>query len=493
MRQLPFKPTAFALAFTALTVAGPGALADPAGPVVRSGAATVTGMGTGALTVTTSTPGALIQWQSFQVGAGQSVNFVLPNTLSTVLNQIIGNAAFAGPVTPLAQVMFMQNGHVSGAGLAALDLGNSVFAALKLNRAAAPPADDRREGLAREIVARLGDGQIVALAQTRDDVSTSASGEVFVAAGRSVELADINNPNLRVLVRAPAGRSLNVSQLLSRARSTGVFGVMLAQPRPTQRTDADPAHLIAGIRDNRDALDTLVAYLDGHAARIARLADPAPDLLPTVLAALQPSAPAPLQVASLAAAAAMLPANPPANPPAAIAAVPLPAQDIELMESRVSSWQLAVAPPAVRAAADIELMEAGVSASSWQLGAAAQPADIELMETRVASWQLAVAPVPAPPALDTELMEAGVTSWQLSVAVAVAAAAAAAPVAPAAVFAAANPAANPAAVPAPGPAEKPVQIASAAPGEAPRITLPERRTAPPKLIRIEFRGSSFFM
>jgi hypothetical protein len=92
------------------------------------------------------------------------------------------------------------------------------------------------------------------------------------------------------------------------------------------------------------------------------------------------------------------------------------------------------------------------------------------MESRVVSWQLAVAP--AAPA-DTELMESRVTSWQLAsahVAIAVPE-----PVAVAAV------------------AEKPVQIAIAATGEAPRVTLPERRSVQPKLIRIEFKGSSFFM
>ena len=400
------------------------------------------------VTVTATTPNTLIQWQSFQVGAGQSVNFVLPSTASTVLNQILGSASFQGPVTPSAQVMFLQNGTVSGGSFASpFDLGNSALAALQLNRSRSGPsrAEERREGLAREIVARLADGQVVVLAPAREDVSTTPSGEVLVAAGRSIELADIHNPSLRVLIRASTGQALNVSQLLTRARSTGVFGVLLAQPRPTQRADTEPAQQRAGVRESRDVLDTLIAYLDDVASRIARLADPAPDLLPTavasVVAPLPGPAAAPVQVASLAPAMAI--AAEPAKP-----AVVAPVQDIELMESQVSSWQLAVAP------IDTELMESQVR--SWQLAAA--PVDTELMESQVSSWQLAVAPAPAP---------------------VVVVAAKPADVAP-----------SQSAAPS---ADKPMQLASAAPAETQRIFLPERRTTPPKLIRIEFKGGSFFM
>jgi filamentous hemagglutinin family protein len=596
MRQTPFKPTVIAVALAAMLAGGRCAMADPVGPQVRGGAATVTGLGTGAVTVTSTTPTALIQWQSFQVGVGQSVNFVLPNVpnaASTLLNQITGTAAFQGTVTPAAQVMFMQNGNVSGGGLTRFDLGNSVFAALKLNRSAASRAEERREGLAREIVARLAEGQVVALAQARDDVSTSAAGEVLVAAGHSVELADMNNPSLRVLIRAPAGAALNVSQLLARARSTGVFGAMLAQPRPTQRTDAEPARQLAATpegRGDRDALDTLLAYLDGQAGRIALLADPAADSPAIALAAPPADVPASLQVASLAPsgvaqvqviaagivtpapasaqdvelmesrvrswqlATAVAPA--PAPAPAdielmesrvaswqlavAVVSAPQPA-DTELMEARVTSWQMAVAPVAVPAPADIELMESRVASwqvaavaapvtdmelmeaqvTSWQSAVApvavAVPADTELMETQVTSWQLAAVAPATPQAMDTELMESRVTSWQLAVAPAAVAVPADTELMEARVTSwqlAAAPAAQATdtelmesrvsswqlasahvavAMPEQAVIEKHVQIAAALPGEAPRVTLPEHRTVQPRLIRIEFKGSSFFM
>ena len=437
MRQLPFtfRPTAIALALAALAAGSQCALADPSGPTVRSGAATVTGVGTGAVTVNASTASTLIQWQSFQVGAGQSVNFVLPSASSRVLNQIIGNAGFQGTVTPSAQLMFMQNGMVSGGGIPNMELGNTTLAALKLNPSMSglSRGEERRDGLVREIVARLAAGQVVALAPAKGDASTTLSGDVVVAAGRSIELAEVNNPNLRVLIRAPEGRSLNVSELLSRARSTGVFGAMLAQPKLTRRADGEALQQLAGMREGHDLMDTLIAYLDDSAGRIAHIADPASDLLPTTVAsAVLKTTEQPVQVASLAPAMPSLPALPRVpEAPAAAVEVPVAAlavvQEVELMESLVTSWQLAMAAP--------------------------EPADTELMESRVTSWQLAAAPVPA--------TVAGVLAVDTDVQ--------------------------------PPVFEKPVQLAVVGAGEAPRIILPERRTAPVKLLRIEFRGGSFFM
>jgi hypothetical protein len=132
----------------------------------------------------------------------------------------------------------------------------------------------------------------------------------------------------------------------------------------------------------------------------------------------------------------------------------------------------------VAEAADTELMEMRVT--SWQLAMAAEPSDTELMESRVTSWQLATAPAPAQ---DLELMESRVTSWQLATA----------PVPTPVVVAVAAPAEPSAPVAARLSEEKPIQLASAAPGEPQRIILPERRITPPKLIRIEFKGGSFFM
>ena len=64
------------------------ALANPTPPVVASGSASFPASGT-TLTVTT-TPGTIINWQSFNIGQGATTQFVQQSAASTVLNRIRG-------------------------------------------------------------------------------------------------------------------------------------------------------------------------------------------------------------------------------------------------------------------------------------------------------------------------------------------------------------------------------------------------------------------
>lgn len=58
------------------------------------------------LGVTTTTNQAIIHWDSFNIGANATVNFVMPNTAASVLNRVMGNSA------SLIQGMLNANGHV---------------------------------------------------------------------------------------------------------------------------------------------------------------------------------------------------------------------------------------------------------------------------------------------------------------------------------------------------------------------------------------------
>ncbi|MBM3346397.1 MAG: filamentous hemagglutinin N-terminal domain-containing protein, partial [Betaproteobacteria bacterium] len=63
----------------------------------------------------TSPQGAVIDWQSFAVGVGETVRFVQPKG-STVINRVNGGAmAINGSVQTSGRVLFLQHGSVSGA------------------------------------------------------------------------------------------------------------------------------------------------------------------------------------------------------------------------------------------------------------------------------------------------------------------------------------------------------------------------------------------
>jgi filamentous hemagglutinin family protein len=85
MRRLLF-------ATTALVPIGLGAaVANPLGGSVVGGSAAIAGTGTASVTVNQSSQNAVINWNSFNIGAGEKTQFVQPNSTSTVLNRVTGD------------------------------------------------------------------------------------------------------------------------------------------------------------------------------------------------------------------------------------------------------------------------------------------------------------------------------------------------------------------------------------------------------------------
>lgn len=86
--------------------------AAPTGGVVTSGSATISQNGT-TTNIDQTTNKSIINWQNFNVGANETVNFNMPSSSSTSLNRIIGNEASAiyGVINSNGQVFLVnQNG-----------------------------------------------------------------------------------------------------------------------------------------------------------------------------------------------------------------------------------------------------------------------------------------------------------------------------------------------------------------------------------------------
>lgn len=116
-----------------IAAAGPAAAqALPAGGVVAAGSAAISSNGT-AMTVDQSSNAAILNWQSFSIGAGNSVRFNQPSADAVALNRVLGNSAseIYGSLSANGKVMLVnQNGILMGQG-AQVDTGG--FAGSTLN------------------------------------------------------------------------------------------------------------------------------------------------------------------------------------------------------------------------------------------------------------------------------------------------------------------------------------------------------------------------
>ena len=117
----------------------------PTGGSVAAGSAAIGTPAGGALTVTQSSSSAVVNWQSFSVGQGNTVNFVQPSSTSAILNRVTGSATstIAGQINANGQVYLVNpngiaitsTGTVNAAGFVASTLGisDSDFMAGKRN------------------------------------------------------------------------------------------------------------------------------------------------------------------------------------------------------------------------------------------------------------------------------------------------------------------------------------------------------------------------
>ncbi len=109
------------------------AVATPHGGVVSAGSASIS-QAAGQTTITQTTPHVAINWQSFGIAAGQSVQFVQPGRSAVALNRVTGAdpSAILGRLSANGQVFLVNpNGILFGPG-ASVDVGGLVASTLNI-------------------------------------------------------------------------------------------------------------------------------------------------------------------------------------------------------------------------------------------------------------------------------------------------------------------------------------------------------------------------
>ncbi|HCN91315.1 MAG TPA: hypothetical protein DIT28_19425, partial [Oxalobacteraceae bacterium] len=222
------------------------ALGNPVGPQVVSGQASMTSQGK-LLTITNS-PDAIINWQNFSIGADEVTRFIQQSSSSAVLNRIVGQdpSQVLGALQSNGRVFLINpNGILFGRGAqvdvnglvaSTLDLGNKDFLAGKLNfKAGANPGTLDNQGA---ITTPTG-GRVYLIAPHIENsgIITSPKGDVLLAAGRSVQLVDSSNPDLRVVVSAPDDQAINLGQVIAQGGRIGIYGALVNQ-RGTVNADS---------------------------------------------------------------------------------------------------------------------------------------------------------------------------------------------------------------------------------------------------------------
>ncbi|MCD2514265.1 YDG domain-containing protein, partial [Comamonas endophytica] len=125
-------------AVTALAAAlclgwGGAALANPVGGVVTAGSAAISSA-PGSTTITQGSQNAAINWQSFNIGAGESVRFVQPNANAVALNRVVGGdpSSILGSLSANGKVFLVNpNGILFGRG-ASVNVGGLVASTLNI-------------------------------------------------------------------------------------------------------------------------------------------------------------------------------------------------------------------------------------------------------------------------------------------------------------------------------------------------------------------------
>lgn len=108
--------------------------ANPTGPQVTAGSASVSGSGN-QTTVTQSSDRAIINWDSFSIGAGETVRFLQPNELSAILNRVVGAdpSLILGALKANGQVFLVNpNGVFFGPG-SSVDVSSLVVSTLQMS------------------------------------------------------------------------------------------------------------------------------------------------------------------------------------------------------------------------------------------------------------------------------------------------------------------------------------------------------------------------
>src|SRR5450830_788904 len=209
---------------------------NPTAPQVVNGSAGFSQKGS-LLTVTNSN-GAIINWNTFSIGANETTRFNQGSASSSVLNRVIANdpSVLLGTLSSNGRVwlvnpagiMVGQGARIDVAGFVAstLNVRNEDFLANRLNFQATPNAG-KIENYGQITTPSGGSVYLIAPTVTNSGIINAPNGEVILAAGQTVQLIDTGTPGVKVDVTGAEGNVTNLGQIVAEAGRIGMAGVLV--------------------------------------------------------------------------------------------------------------------------------------------------------------------------------------------------------------------------------------------------------------------------
>jgi len=216
-----------------LTSGGSGAADLPTGGNIVAGSGRIAQSGK-TMTVTQSTNRMAADWQSFNIGAGNTVNFVQPSAGAVALNRVLGAdvSVIQGTLKANGQVFLVNPNGVLFSPTAQVNVGGLVASTLNITK------DDFMAGNYRFI------GNSAQSVRNEGEIKVGAGGTVALIAARVENLGSIAAPQGNVLLGAGQKVRLDLGGPVKLEVEAGALNALIEQGGPS-RADGGRIHLTA--------------------------------------------------------------------------------------------------------------------------------------------------------------------------------------------------------------------------------------------------------
>jgi filamentous hemagglutinin family protein len=229
------------LILTACLIFPESIFANPMGPAVVSGGATVSGVGSSVVTINQTTPKAILSWQQFNIAPNEVTRFIQPGTRSIALNRIFDSnpSKIFGSLQANGSVILLNPNGVMFGPNAQVNVGGLVASSLNLTDADFLRGQYLFEGTAlsgsvkNAGTIQSGPGGFVYLLAPNVENSgliKSPEGQIVLAAGTTAYLSERpDGQGFLVELKNPAGEAVNLKDLIADGGNINIYARVINQ------------------------------------------------------------------------------------------------------------------------------------------------------------------------------------------------------------------------------------------------------------------------